>query len=128
MKENFMMSKKFYFDTYALVEISKGNPQFDKYKSNYMILSDLNLLEFYYYLIRVNKEDKIPEIFNELKKFLVIYDNDDLIKSAKMKFKHKQEKISFVDCIGYQLAKKHKARFLTGDEQFKNKENVEFVK
>ena len=38
------------------------------------------------------------------------------------------EKLSFIDCIGYYLAKKNKAKFLTGDEKFKNMENVEFVK
>jgi len=45
-----------------------------------------------------------------------------------MKYKFKNQKLSFIDCIGYILAKKHKAKFLTGDEKFKGKENVEFVK
>jgi len=32
------------------------------------------------------------------------------------------------DCIGYVIAERNKMRFLTGDEKFKNKKNVEFVK
>ena len=53
---------------------------------------------------------------------------DVLIKAAEMKFKFLKERLSFIDCIGYILAKKHGALFLTGDERFRNKENVEFVK
>jgi len=33
-----------------------------------------------------------------------------------------------VDCIGYIIAKKSGVQFLTGDEHFKDFENVEFVK
>ena len=45
-----------------------------------------------------------------------------------MKFKFVKQKISFIDCIGYLIAKKNNAKFLTGDEHFRNKDNVEFVK
>ena len=44
------------------------------------------------------------------------------------KFKFKKEKLSYIDCLGYEVAKKLKIKFLTGDEGFRDKENVEFVK
>jgi len=32
------------------------------------------------------------------------------------------------DCVGYVLAIRNNLKFLTGDEKFENKKNVEFVK
>ena len=123
------MTKGFFFDTYALVEISKGNPNYQQYSSGIkVILNKLNLLEYIYFLIRENKEYQIKDVFNRLSKFNVDYDNEILIKSAKMKYKFSKEKLSFIDCMGYFLAKKHNVKFLTGDNKFKDKENVEFVK
>ena len=44
------------------------------------------------------------------------------------KLYNKKEKLSYVDCIGHCLAKEIGVRFLTGDQKFENKENVEYVK
>jgi len=127
MKEK--MIKKFFFDTYALVEISKGNPRYKPYTGGIKImLNKLNLLEYVYFLIREKREHQINDVFNELTKFNVDYNDDILVKAAKMKYKFSKEKLSFIDCIGYFLAKKHNVKFLTGDNKFKDKENVEFVK
>ncbi|MBU2616808.1 MAG: PIN domain-containing protein [Nanoarchaeota archaeon] len=123
------MSKKFFFDTYALIEIYKGNPKFEDYKEGIqMIITELNILEYIYFLIREKREDEIDRIYEKLENFCVNYQKDILKKAAKMKFLCKKDKLSFVDCIGYELAKKHNCKFLTGDEKFRNKQNVEFVK
>ena len=123
------MKGKYFFDTYALIEIYKGNPSYEKYKEGIqLILNKLNILEYIYFLKREGKAEDINEIFNKLGSFCVEYDNDVLKKAAEMKLKYKEEKISFIDCIGYELAKKYNYKFLTGDEKFRNKKNVEFVK
>ena len=123
------MAEKFYFDTYALVEIYKSNPRYEKYtKEINLLLNKLNLLEFAFFLLREGKENEIKTFFSNLEKHNVDYDGEVLIKAAEMKFKFLKERLSFVDCIGYILAKKNNALFLTGDERFRNKENVEFVK
>ncbi|MBI2143262.1 type II toxin-antitoxin system VapC family toxin, partial [Candidatus Woesearchaeota archaeon] len=44
------------------------------------------------------------------------------------RLKYKKENLSYADCIGYALAEMMRIKFLTGDEKFRNKENVEFVK
>ena len=88
----------------------------------------LNLLELSYFLIREGRSNEAKEIFGKFLGFNVDYDEDILLKSAEMKFKNLKQRISFIDCIGYNLAKKHNARFLTGDEIFRNMENIEFVK
>ena len=123
------MTKKFFFDTYALIEIGNSNPNYEAYKEDIVILlSKLNLLEFSYYLFREKRESEIQGIFDNYLKHAVDYDRDVLIKAASMKFTHLKERLSFIDCIGYIMAKKHDVKFLTGDEKFRNMENVEFVK
>ena len=123
------MARKLFFDTYALVEIFKGNPRYDRYKDGItMLLNKLNLLEFAYVLLREGKGDHIPRMVPQLAKFSVEYDDDILMRAAKMKHDHLKKRLSFVDCIGYLLAKKHRAKFLTGDEHFRHSEGVEFVK
>lgn len=123
------MVKQFYFDTYALIEISKGNPKYEPYKEGIKVmLNNLNLLEFSYFLIKEGKGEEVKEIFDKFSKFSVDYDEEILIKSAEMKFKFLKERVSFIDCIGYNIAKKNDVKFLTGDEKFRHKDNVEFVK
>lgn len=120
---------KYFFDTYAFVEIYKGNPKYLKYKSGIKVLTNkLNLMELAFFLRRENKESEIKEMFHEFSKFSIDYDDAVLIEAAKMKFEHKSKYLSYVDCIGYNLAKKHNIKFLTGDEKFRNMSNVEFVK
>ena len=120
---------KFYFDTYALIEIYKGNPKFEKYREGIkIILNKLNLFEFAYVLFKEGKKNDIKDAFQNYSKFNVDYDNEVLVEAAEMKFKRLKERLSFIDCIGYILAKKNNAKFLTGDEKFRHKENVEFVK
>lgn len=123
------MIKQFYFDTYALIEISKGNPEYEPYKEGIKVmLNNLNLLEFSYFLIKEGKGKDVKEIFDKFSKFNIDYDEEILIKSAEMKFKFLKERIFFIDCIGYHIAKKNNVKFLTGDEKFRHKDNVEFVK
>jgi len=123
------MSERFFFDTYALIEINKGNPRYKSYTSGIkVILNKLNIMEYILFLMREEREKQIEEAFRKLSRFNVDYSDEDLVAAAKMKFKFAREKLSFVDCIGYSIARRHNARFLTGDEKFKNKDNVEFVK
>jgi len=127
MKEK--MNKKYFFDTYALIEIYKGNPNYEKYRDGInLILNKLNLMEYSYFLMRVGRKNEIENFFLNLSRFCVDYDDEILKSAVEMKFKYKKDKLSFVDCIGYFLAKKHGCKFLTGDEKFKDLKNVEFVK
>ncbi len=123
------MTKTLFFDTYALIELGKNNPNYKGYREGVkIVLTDLNLLELSYFLLREGKEKEINELFEKLSRFAISYDKEILVSAAKMKFRYKSEKLSFVDCIGYELAGKHGCKFLTGDEKFRNKKNVEFVK
>ena len=119
----------YFFDTYALIELYKGNPNYLKYRSGIKVFTNkLNLMEFAAFLIREKKENEISKMFKDLSKYNLDYDNVVLIEAAKMKLRHKSKYLSYIDCIGYFIAAKNKVKFLTGDEKFKNMLNVEFVK
>ncbi len=119
----------YFFDTYAFIEIISGNPRYHKYTQKVSIItSKLNLMELHYGLIRKYNESDADRCYDELVHFSV-EPSDSAIKDAS-KFRHlfKSRNLSYVDCLGYVLAKKFNIKFLTGDEGFKDMENVEFVK
>ena len=118
---------KYFFDTYAIIEIIEENKNYDKYKEEEIITSILNVGELYYALLKKNAE--AAEIWHEkLKQSAVLVDAEIIKKAMKFRFENKNKKFSLVDGAGYIIAKERGLRFLTGDEGFKNFENVEFVK
>jgi predicted nucleic acid-binding protein len=46
----------------------------------------------------------------------------------KFRKKNKKRNLSYADCIGYIYALKNNLIFLTGDKEFEDLKNVEFVK
>jgi len=122
-----MELKTYFFDTYAFHEVISGNPDYEKFSKKIAIVTTkLNLMELYYTLLLKYNLSIADKYYEEFLKYAVETD-DDTIKSA-MQFKIKNKKMSYADCIGYFVAKKRNARFLTGDEHFRELPNVEFVK
>ena len=46
----------------------------------------------------------------------------------KFRYNNKKKEMSMTDCISYFMAKELGIKFLTGDKEFENLENVEFAK
>lgn len=118
----------FFFDTYALVELYEGNLNYAKFEDVKIVTSDFNLYETYYILRKKNPQRNIDDYFNQLKKFSIRTKYEWIKKAVDFRLKNKSKKLSYVDCLGYVMAKEMKSKFLTGDNQFQNMENVEFVK
>lgn len=116
---------RYFADTYALVEMGKGAPQYKPYISADFVLTKWNLAEFYYSLIREGKPAMTQ--FNEFRKRLISISFTSIIAAAQFKLRHKEKRMSYVDCVGYALALEHGMKFLTGDKQFKGMPNVEWV-
>lgn len=121
--------KTYFFDTYAFYELIEGNPAYKPYSKGMAILTTvLNLMELHYGMLQSYGKEKANKIFDRLRKFC-IYIDDDIIKKANIfRLLNKRKKLSYVDCVGYIIAKSRNIKFLTGDKQFKGMENVEFVK
>jgi predicted nucleic acid-binding protein len=118
-----------FLDTYAIIEIDKGNLNYRKYtlESITFITTSLNLMELNFYYLKHHGQKKADEIYNNVKPIVINID-DSIIKEAnKFKLAHLKKRFSFADCIGYVTALKFNAKFLTGDYAFKGLKNVEFV-
>ncbi len=120
---------KYFFDSYAIIEIIKGNENYLRFKDLQVVTTSLNAAEVYYYLLREFNEKTADYWIKRFNFDLInLIRLDDAINATKLKFWNKKEKLSYIGCIGYILSKILQIKFLTGDNKFKNKENVEFVK
>lgn len=118
----------YFFDTYALVEMAKGNKNYEKYSKENIRLSVFNLVEFFYSVLNDFDEQTAKKEVEKLN-YEKLEVTDEIIEEAcRFRHKNKPKKLSYADCIGYALAKQHNLKFLTGDMQFRGMENVEFVK
>ena len=107
----------------------KGNPNYAKYVFEEVTITVFNLTEIYFSALNTQTEDVAEEIYNKYKESVVKL-TDKIIQEA-MKFRkkvYKDKKISYADAIGYTHALKNNMIFLTGDKEFKDLDNVEFVK
>ena len=123
------MEKTFFFDTYALFEIVKGNLNYRDYTTDIGIVTTrLNLMELYYGLFVNFGKNVADEYYRRYREFCVEI-SDDLIKSAmRFRAENKKKDLSYVDCVGYAFAAEAKIKFLTGDKEFEKLPNVEYVK
>ena len=120
---------RYFFDSYPIIELIMGNKKFDRFKDVRIVTSVLNMMEVYYFLLREFNKETAEYWMGALDVELVnVVRLDDAVEAVNFKFLHKKEKLSYVDCYGYVLACRYKMRFLTGDEKFRGKGNVEFVK
>lgn len=122
------MEKIYFFDSYALFEIILGNLRYSLYTESSIVITKLNVFEVYYSLLRDMSENDAEKFLEEYYKFVIDFNEEDIKKAAKFKLENKKRNLSMTDCIGYVLAKRLGTKFLTGDKEFINLDNVEFVK
>mgnify|MGYP001564594534 CR=1 FL=1 len=119
---------KYFFDSYAILEIIQGNPKYVQLGEASIVTNTLNLAEVFYGLLRTSNEDIANNTINKLSFIFLDITSSVAIEASKFRYKHKKIKLSYADSIGYISAKKNKVLFLTGDQAFAQFENVEFVK
>lgn len=122
------IEEAFFFDTYALFELFRGNEKYLRYTNARMALTQLNLFELYYGVLREIGVEDAHNALTQYAPFVVPFDEDVIEHAAKFRFIHRKQKLSMTDCIGYILARNLNIPFLTGDAQFESKSHVEFVK
>jgi len=119
---------RYFFDTYAIVEIIRKNENYREYSEEEIITSVLNLGELYYSLLREKGKKEAEEWYKKLEQTALLVSASMVKKAMEFKFKNRAKNLSFIDCVGYKLAEENGLLFLTGDKEFENLENVEFVK
>lgn len=116
---------EYFFDTYALIELTKNNPNYVEYSDELVVTTMFNLVELYYSIHRDFDEEKAKTVYYKFKECINEVSDELVFEAAKLKLKNKN--LSYTDCIGYAFALKNNLKFLTGDREFKNMDNVEFV-
>ena len=118
----------YFLDTYALIEIIRENQNYKKFQDTLNFTSLVNLLEFHYIISREFGQEKADEIILKLKEISITIDFKDIGVASKFRIKNSKKGFSYIDCLGYSMAINRNMKFVTGDKQFKDLENVEFVK
>jgi uncharacterized protein len=119
----------FFFDSYALIEIYEKNINYEKYSKYNVVTSYLQVYEVYYSLIKNGyNSEEIKDFFSFLKNLCVDLNFEWIPKSVKFRREYKKRDLSYADCLGYIISKELGIKFLTGDKEFKDLPNVEFVK
>lgn len=121
--------KTFFFDTFAFFESIKGNENYRPYLHDVGIVTTrLNLMELYHGLLVTSGKAVAEKYYSEFLPFCVDPDEDSYKEAAELRYRLKRQNLSYIDCMGYILARKNGVRFLTGDKQFEGMDNVEFVR
>ena len=124
-----MTQTNFFYDTYAILEIIKGNDNYDNYLRDVgVVTTKLNLMELFYRMYILHGIEIAEFYYQKYLPFAVEISDSSIKKAATFRAENRKKDLSYVDCIGYILALENKIKFLTGDRQFKDMENVEFVR
>lgn len=118
---------KYFFDSYAVIELLKENPAYERFEEEEVIITVFNLAEIYWHVLLAD-EKNAEMIYEKFKKGVVSFDDEVLKEAIKFRKANKKKNLSYADCVGYIYAKKHNMKFLTGDKEFQHLENVEFMK
>lgn len=129
-------SKVFFYDSYAVLAYISGEKAYAGYfddddnTQSSGVLTKLNLMEVYYRAAKLHGHPAAKQVIDRFSRYLVDFDIDDIAGSMKLRegLMKKRMDLSYVDALGYYLARKMQIPFLTGDSYFKGLEGVEFVK
>ena len=122
------IEKPYFFDTYAFFEIINRNPNYSKCLKVTGATTKLNLMELHYGLLKEYGRKFADEKYDSLESVTIEVDGTTIKQANEFRLENRKKKLSYIDCIGYVMAKTRNMKFLTGDKQFKNMENVEYVK
>ena len=121
-----------FFDTYAIIEIIKDNPDYKDIARASGITLKFNLAETYYILRTQYSPNLADRTFNFVSGFVADV-KPDTIKAAMIfrenfNKKNRKHALSYADAIGYTYARENGLDFVTGDDAFKVLDGVRFVK
>lgn len=119
----------YFWDSYAVIELEKGNPKYERFKDSLVTLTIFNLSEIYWAFLDQFDDKTADEIYEDYSNAVVEIDDETLKQAIKFRKKvYKKKRISYADAIGYTYALRNNMVFLTGDREFEGLKNVEFVK
>ena len=119
---------KYFFDSYAVIELLSGNPNYAKYVNEPTTITIFNLAEIYWSALKNLKESDAEIVYARYSECVTEIPDEVLKKAMKFKKVNKKKRLSYADCIGYIYSIENGLIFVTGDQAFKYKEGVKFIK
>lgn len=124
---------KVFYDSYAVLAYINGENAYVKYFDDKEVsgtLTKLNLMEIYFRTAKLHGHKAARQIIDRFSRYLIDFDIGDIAGSMRLReeLMKKRTDISYVDALGFYLAKKMQILFLTGDRQFRELDGVRFVK
>jgi predicted nucleic acid-binding protein len=115
-------------DTYALMEITKGNRAYTQYNEAHLITFTLNLSELFYAVLREEGLTKAQGVLEHFSRYAMSFPPSVIPSAMQYKLKRKADRLSYADCLGFAFAQNISIPFLTGDKQFEGLPGVRFVR
>ena len=122
------MNDNYFFDSYGVIEVLANNKNYEKYSYKNITLTKLNLFEIYHSVLRDSGEEDAEGVIKRYSPSVIDYDIETIKEAVRFRLHYKKRNLSMTDCTGYVIAKKLGIKFLTGDKEFEDLDNVEFVK
>ena len=112
----------------GVIELFEGNTAYAAYGEKDVTITLFNLSEIYWYALNKLSPQDAETTYTRFRRCVVDVDDETLKEAIRFRKKYKKRDLSYADCIGYIYAKRHGMRFLTGDKEFADLPNMEFVK
>lgn len=119
---------EYFFDTYALIEMANGSQSYNKFRDAKGHTTIFNLYELYVQTLKNSGEGLAKKAFDNCKKILIDVKDTHIFLAAAFKTKGKKAHFSYTDALGYAIAEIEGLKFVTGDNEFRNLPNVQFIR
>jgi uncharacterized protein len=121
----------YFLDSYAIIEMAKGNPNYLPFQDEPAITSRSNLLEVYYILLQLEEEKLAKACLTALGPLAVELQLDLIPTIARLRLRQlgaTGRRFSYSDASGYVYARENGYAFLTGAHEFEGLPDVTFVR
>jgi hypothetical protein len=109
----------------------KGNENYQSFQSERLITTEFNICEVGFAVCREYPADA-TRVLRTVRKMVIIREtqNEDYCAGAlrRKEASVQKKKVSTIDCVGYSVANRLNIPFLTGDREFADLDNVQFVR
>ena len=113
---------RYFYDSWAILEYLNKGRLAAYFRSGRGVTTWLQLMEVFYALLRDGKsESEARDVIAALQPHVIDFSFDDVLGAVGIRTQmvRKQRNLSYVDAIGYYVARKRRLQFLTGDPGFR---------
>jgi hypothetical protein len=121
----------FFLDSYAIIEMARGNPSYRPFVHEPVITMRANLLEVYYILAQAGETPLADSSLKLLGPHSVDLPVELIARVAEFRLRTKGatgRRFSYADASGYVYARENGYEFLTGAEEFEGLPSVQYLR